>query len=256
LPYYNVDLPHRVIEAAGEIRNAMTLWSDEESRRHFVSQLLWLLKGDVSNLPPPMDCEPYFPPGLFGPLDSETFVDCGAFTGDTLRGVVERLHWPFRAYHALEPDPASFQALRHFVDGLAPGLRDRIVLHPVAASDRCRKVRFSGGGTMDASFDQNGAEEVQCVRMDDELAGLAVTMIKIDTEGAEREALCGAEQIIRQRRPILAVSAYHRQGDLWQLPLLIRSFGDDYRFYLHPHGYDSFDLVLYAIPRERAIHAR
>ena len=41
-----------------------------------------------------------------------------------------------------------------------------------------------------------------------------ISLIKLDIEGAEREALKGAERIIKKCRPVLAICAYHLQDDL------------------------------------------
>jgi hypothetical protein len=49
--------------------------------------------------------------------------------------------------------------------------------------------------------------------------------------------------------PGLAVSLYHRPDHLWKIPLQIRYVSQQYRFYLRYHGYSSFDLVLYGVPR-------
>jgi hypothetical protein len=41
------------------------------------------------------------------------------------------------------------------------------------------------------------------------------------------------------------------QNDLWKIPLLIHSINPNYRFFLHPHKLEVWDLVCYAIPRHR-----
>ena len=52
---------------------------------------------------------------------------------------------------------------------------------------------------------------------------------------------------------MLAVAAYHKQADLWELPRLVRDMAPDYRLFLRPHAGEGFDAVLYAIPPERVI---
>ena len=75
------------------------------------------------------------------------------------------------------------------------------------------------------------------------------TLIKMDIEGSEYDALIGGKKIIRNIRPGLAISVYHKPSDLWELPLLISSWNLEYDFYLRSHQYNGFDVVLYAIPK-------
>jgi FkbM family methyltransferase len=74
-----------------------------------------------------------------------------------------------------------------------------------------------------------------------------VGFIKLDVEGAEWEALNGAKKIIESDKPYLAVSIYHRPNDLWELPLLIKSFNSNYRFFLGQHDRLLSETVLYCI---------
>jgi len=53
------------------------------------------------------------------------------------------------------------------------------------------------------------------------------TVIKLDVEGNEAEALRGAEKTICANRPKMIISAYHRHKDLL-LPLAVRSIRIDY----------------------------
>ena len=46
--------------------------------------------------------------------------------------------------------------------------------------------------------------------------------VKMDIEGSELKGLHGAAQVIKRDHPILAISAYHRQEDLIELPDYIK----------------------------------
>lgn len=78
------------------------------------------------------------------------------------------------------------------------------------------------------------------------LTGYAQTLM--DVEGAEYEALQGAEQTIRQYRPKLNLAAYHRSADFFALPLAVHALCPDYRLYLRHHPYvPAWDTNLYAV---------
>lgn len=73
------------------------------------------------------------------------------------------------------------------------------------------------------------------------------TFIKFDIEGAENEALIGSTDIIRRRKPKLAICAYHKIDDIYKLPRTIIGIRNDYKFALRQHVYGRSEMVLYAI---------
>ena len=75
----------------------------------------------------------------------------------------------------------------------------------------------------------------------------------MDIEGAELAALEGCGDILSQARPTIAVSAYHLQEHLWELPLYLAERLRDYRFFLRPHDLEGWDVVLYAVPAESTV---
>jgi len=251
LPHYGVDLPHKICSQYEEVRNAFALWADEASRQEYLAQVRWRMHLDFDGLPRPVSCPQYFPPDLFSVLDDEVFIDCGAFNGDTIKALLEVRKGRFKGIVALEPDPANFDALRRYVGGLAENLRRRILLHPLAAAAHTGTLTFDACGTASSGMSALGTLMVDCVALDELLVGVHPTYLKMDIEGGEINALRGARDLIRRTRPVLAISAYHLQDHLWQVPLLIRSFCDDYAYYLRPHDEENWDLVCYAVPAHR-----
>lgn len=75
-----------------------------------------------------------------------------------------------------------------------------------------------------------------------------VDVIKLDIEGSEVAALLGARETILRHRPMLAISAYHRNDDMATIPALVASIAPDYRFYLEHYTISSTETVLFAVP--------
>jgi hypothetical protein len=69
----------------------------------------------------------------------------------------------------------------------------------------------------------------------------------MDIEGAETQALLGASEVIRNVRPNLAISVYHRPRDIIDIPLLIRSLNKNYSFFFRCYGEHGYDTVLYCV---------
>ena len=72
------------------------------------------------------------------------------------------------------------------------------------------------------------------------------TFIKIDIEGAELKTIEGAENIIKKYRPKLAICAYHKGDDIFEIPLAIKKLVLEYILYLRQHSDSLLDTVLYA----------
>lgn len=74
-----------------------------------------------------------------------------------------------------------------------------------------------------------------------------VDFIKMDIEGAELSALKGAAATIRQHKPKLAISVYHKPDDLVTIPKYIQSLNPNYKFYLDYYTIIGDEIILYAI---------
>jgi FkbM family methyltransferase len=251
VPYFNLDLPSRALAEAESIRAAYNLMADEASRREFLGQLRWRLHLDPSGLGRPVGHEIYFADDLYTTSSDEVFIDCGAYDGDTLRTILRRRGSLFGQVVSFEPDPTSFARLKDFVEALPERIARKMIVRPEAVGARTETVYFDAQGTHGSSINGSGQLPVPCVSLDDALKGIVPTHVKMDLEGAELDALAGARQVIAEHAPILTISAYHRQEHLWQVPLLIRSFSDRYRFYLRPHQFAFWDYILYAVPTDR-----
>lgn len=224
------------------------IWADEPSRALYWSLLEFRMTGDYSLLPAPDLSHQYMPPGIPSWKTPLRIVDCGAFDGDTLRSLMQAAI-PVQTVAAFEPDAGNFQKLVQFVQGQGATLRN-ISLWPCGVYSSTVQLHFAPGQGEASSIGPEGASVIQCVSLDDSIPDFAPTLIKMDVEGAEYEALLGARQMINKHHPGLAISAYHRPPHLWQIPLLIKGMTDDaYSYYLRAHAFNDFDVILYAIPR-------
>ncbi len=208
---------------------------------------------DFKGLSARVPWKPYLPDELFRLAGNEVFVDCGAFDGDTLRDFLSARGTEFERYFAIEPDPVNFEKIAGVLDSRDPGVRDKITPLCLALSSGSGTLRFDASGTAQSSLSASGGVAVRAARIDELFEHSRPTYIKMDIEGAEEEALRGAEKTIRNSTPVLAISVYHRFDDLWKLPMLIRSFSESYRFHLRPHADAFWDLVCYAVPNHRSI---
>jgi FkbM family methyltransferase len=261
LPHFSLDAPHSILADADLIRRCGALWADQESAESFLGILRWRLLADFSGIPKRSVHEQYFPDDLFKISPDEVFVDCGAFDGDTIRAIAERLEGDLCRIFALEPDPQNFAKLQAYLTSL----EDRgasITALPYAVGRRRETLRFSASGTDNASVAAEGSDTVEAIPLDELLADESPTFIKMDIEGFELEALAGVAGAIRRCRPIMAITVYHLCDHLWKVPLAIAAAADpqfdsrapaDYSFFLRSYQTEFWETVCYAVPRSRRI---
>jgi FkbM family methyltransferase len=249
------DLPHKLYAHAEDVARAATLWADEESVAEYVAQIQLRAFGDPRQLSQPALDESYILPGVFQLEPDDVFLDCGAYDGDTIREFVDH-RVPFGKIEAVEADSRSFARLADYLVTLEPDIRNRIRLHHCAVGAHRGTVRFDDTGGVDSRVSDQGTILVDMVPIDVMFASKRVSMIKMDIEGGEYDALMGATQVIQRDRPILAICVYHSQADIWRLPLLIQSLCPEYRLYLKAYRGDGIQTVVYAVPPERVLGRR
>jgi hypothetical protein len=110
-------------------------------------------------------------------------------------------------------------------------------------------LRFQGGQGAGSQLTEQGDLHVQVLNLDDVLPNFNPTLIKLDIEGAELDALRGASRTIQQCKPDLAVCVYHTPAHLWEIPALIKAMLPSKRLFLRSHRFNGFDTVLYAVTR-------
>jgi FkbM family methyltransferase len=232
--------------AADRIDLARALWADAESQRLFLDTLLFRLEFDLDALTHiSSESVQYADPTVPRWKEPLRMVDGGAYTGDTLRSLLQH-GYRFGAIHAFEPDLENFRKLRDSVSAFAP--ETAISLWPCGISSKTGRLKFSEGDGVSSKLSEAGAAQVPVVALDDVLHGQPVNLIKLDIEGAEADALKGARRVIEKYRPGLAVCLYHFPDHLWSIPLWVAELNLGYSFYCRTYAQSTFETVLYAIP--------
>lgn len=231
---------------AAAIAQARALLDDEASRQVFDQVLAFRRDAAAHGRPPqPLADAQYLPDWLrdewlVQQRGGLRLVDGGAYRGETLRALGTRL--PVEQAWTFEPDADNHAAL---VEALAgwPGPATHI---PAGLGAGSGVAAFTRGQGEASRFSQSGSQHVPIVALDECLHRASVNFIKLDVEGHELAALAGARATLQRQRPTLAIAAYHRWDDLWQLPVFLAQTGLKYRLRLGLHGHNSFDTVLYA----------
>jgi FkbM family methyltransferase len=186
----------------------------------------------------------YFDKKIVQPRHDEVFIDCGAFTGDSIEKFRKFSNNKFQKIVAFEPDKTNFKKLKKNT------MRCKAIQCINAGVYSCRKTFFlDNAGSFAAKLCQKKTKsKVETNSIDNVLKGKNATFIKMDIEGAELEALKGAKNTITESKPTLAICVYHKINDLVDIPSYINELVPNYRFYLRCYDFRGWEIVLFAIP--------
>lgn len=187
----------------------------------------------------------YFHPKLM-PLLQETIIDGGAFTGDSALMFYKNAYISAEIF-SFEPDPENFDIL--FDNIHVRGLHNFIHPFPWGLWSERAKLSFLNG-KQSSMITEDGTDHILTIDVDTfcERHRIVPSIIKLDVEGAELHTLQGARRTITSAKPKLMVCLYHMATHIWELPLLIKEYREDYTFYLGYHSPDEtiYETVLYA----------
>ncbi len=189
---------------------------------------------------------------LLAPADIKTYIDCGAYNGDTLRELLAN-GAPLADAVCIEPDRRNHKKLVAYTETLTDL---NVACVHAAVHDSCATGSFAVSGNRNASLVgasyEARREEVALVTVDSLCESLSPDYIKYDVEGAEEPAILGTSLTIERARPRILLSVYHRTEDLYHLADVLASVCVNYDFYLRrPACVPAWELNLIAIPRPR-----
>lgn len=191
--------------------------------------------------------EQYFDPDLFLCDEQSVIVDLGAYRGDTYQSFIRVYgETSYQTYYCFEALPENVEHLEQNLAG-----KSGVVIRGKAVSD-CKGVasfQINKDFPSTNKLSDSGELQIETVTLDDDIKE-KITLLKMDIEGAEYQALLGARQHIQNDHPILAISVYHSNEDILRIPRKIHDFCPDYRFYLRYTGGQIYpsEYVLIAVP--------
>lgn len=231
-------------ENAEKIQAVYDMLADEKSRRTYADVLNFKISGKIeylNNCTSPKE-EIY---GKIIPLgNDEVFADLGAYNGDTAEEFITACGGNFRHIYAFEPNPKNFRKLTKNLPA-----SEKITLFNAAAGRENGTVKISANEGRMSRENGSGKTALIPVLAVDNAVQEDVTLLKLDVEGGEREALEGARRHIENGAKILC-SLYHRNDDMFDLPLLIKSINPKLKFYVRHQLYiPAWETNLYAVPK-------
>lgn len=232
---------------AEKIAKAQSLLADDLSKLIFENTILYKLSGKISYLRNSFSKRDEVFSSLLAPKEYKTYVDLGAYDGDTIKELISYGCAPQKIV-ALEPDRKNFKKLcTLFRDSLSD--MSGVELYRFAAwSEEC-ELYFNCEGNRNSGVSQKG-ETVRALALDKIPSAYSADYIKYDVEGSELQALAGSANIIKERQPDLYISLYHRSEDIFELVHYVKNLNEKYKLYIRHFEYvPAWDLCLIATVR-------
>jgi FkbM family methyltransferase len=189
------------------------------------------------------NCHQYFEDGLIHLDEHEIFADCGMYTGDTAEIFIKLTKGKYTKYYGFEPDENNYNKAVKLLSKF-----DNTILSQKALWECDTMLSFAQGLQGSSKVADNADKFVEAVSLDSFFQDeLSPTIVKMDIEGAEKEALLGARQIISQKKPQLAICVYHKPDDVYSLAQIAKNYCDEYRLYLRHYSNHTGETVMYAV---------
>lgn len=187
-------------------------------------------------------------PGIdMSPRPGDIVFDCGACIGEIsmlfagLVGLEGRVH-------LFDPIPLHARYCQ-YQESLNPFFVGVFKINILAVGDVTRSMNGTVADSAKIAPGGLAIDTFNVTTLDDYVESEGVDrldFVKMDIEGSEMAALVGGSETISRFKPRLAISAYHKPSDLWEIPHLLKSLNRDYKLFFGHHSPIQWESVYYA----------
>ena len=223
------------------LNKAYSLLADEKSKEVFKNYVNFEFSGKLDYLfNMESDISDAFN-DYFQLSENESFIDIGAYRGDTVEQFLKLTNGKYNNILAIEPDRKTYKKL---VENCKYLMNFEAMNGAVTCTDGM--VEFSSVAGRQSSI--GSGIETPSFTLDKLSEKFVPTYIKIDAEGAEIDILNGGKKIISEFKPKIKIATYHKNRDIFEIPILLNEFNKDYKIYMCHHPYiPAWDTDFYCV---------
>lgn len=237
-----------IFENINEIKNTLDILEDEISKETFMEIIKHRLTYDFSILHNIVsEEEEYFPDRILRLSSNEVFIDAGAYTGDTIAEFICKVSNNFNRIYAFEPDEKNYNKMLNLIK--MKKIEQKVICNEAGLHFENKIIQFDESNTVRSKIDTHGLKSIKVYKLDEFnfVNGDIPSIIKMDIEGSEMDALQGAKKIIEQYKPKMTIAIYHKADDLWKIPSYIKSLCPEYKIFIRHYGSNSLaETICYA----------
>ena len=219
-----------------EFETAYQLFEDKRSQNNYLAFLKTRASGNSQYILDLYHKEyNFFNNDVFHINEEEVLLDVGAFDGDTIRLFLRENKGSYRCIYALEPDETNRNKLKRYIK--EAGLHDVIVTGK-GAWNKEERLYFEACNEQISGVvmgKENNAEKnsIEAEPLDDMFTYTEkVSMLKINYFEGVKEAIEGAQNILRVHKPKLAITVGFDSRNIRYIPILLKQINPDYKLYL------------------------
>lgn len=221
------------------LEKAYGLMADGFSKEIFCGYIDFIFGGNLENLKKITTTEEEAFTNVLKLSHKETYVDIGAYRGDTVDTFLHYTNGKYSDIICAEPDGKTYSKLIEHCKNL-----DNFKAFNVAVTDVDGEIGFSDAHGRQSAI--GGEKITSSVTLNTLCRGFSPTYIKIDSEGCENEILSAGKDILKEFSPKMNIAAYHKFSDIFSLPILINSINSQYKIHLRHHPYiPAWDTLFY-----------
>jgi len=190
--------------------------------------------------------EQYRIAGKCEPQKNEIIIDAGGFQGSTAIWFANIVGENGKVF-SFEPLKSNYQKMKKNIQ--RNKLEKIVDFINVGLWDGVTDLFITNNNSASTSFDINADIKIEVTTLDEFVQNERleqVDFIKMDIEGAEMNALRGAEKTILRFKPKLAISIYHLPEDIYEIPFFIKSLVPEYKLYLSHKFHGWHETILFA----------
>ena len=234
----------------GEYQKIYELFQEEYSKDVMEAFLNARINGDIEALLKTFKgVNTFFKNEIFTLGKDETYIDIGAYNGDTLRKFCEAVDFSYNKIYAFEPDMKFYRQMEEYI---AEKKLKNVSCFPIGLWNEKTVLTFAKDQQQSghvAIEEQGLAERIEVDTLDNVL-GLGeceCTLIKLNILVGGSECLEGARKIIQNYHPKIVSTVGVTREQLLRIPLVLKEIAPEYKLYLRFNESMPSRLTLYAV---------
>jgi len=226
------------------VEKCTALLIDDLSKEVYNGMIDFRCKSDPKKFPAYDKTSAYFYNEFFTYGDDEVFIDCGAMMGDTIthfKTAMAQYGAGYSKIIAFEPDSYNYKNIKN-------AHPDVIAIQAGVWSENTTGYFHDDNSNITSSDSEKSGVAVTLKSIDNCPECEGVTLIKMDIEGSETNALIGAKRTIEKYKPKLAICIYHSDEEMISIIEWIHENFPEYSLYVRQHiKYLTIETVLYCV---------
>lgn len=186
----------------GKYYEAYNQLHDDESKKCMIAYLNSRLNDDICYIEACMNKNNngYFKNELFEVSEDETYLDLGAYTGDTVQQFLNVCNGKYQRIIAFEPENESFNTLEKYIKD------NNTLLYKFGCYDRKTKLYFSEKEESSGITVKEGDSSIEVIDLDSLILDENISIIKLNYLYGVMETLYGARKLLIRNMPKLAIT--------------------------------------------------